>query len=210
MPLINQAYLSPSLAKARPLRPPRGSCVYAYCVRCTPLPTVATLPYIMVAPRVICPLRSQSSPLQPPRGLHVLIHIVCAANQYYILFIYVHRKERIENYLNPLISNQWFRLSLAIKSFIYLPLLGWRLSHSRCSISSLKLNTFWLTFPWVMPSFLTRFLLSIIICLKNVYKCSYLLYSAGDKERACSVPSQCLFFISIRVRKACAIILPNN
>ena len=46
MPLINQDYLSPSLAKARPLRPPRGSCVYAYYVRCPPLPTVATLPYI--------------------------------------------------------------------------------------------------------------------------------------------------------------------
>ena len=37
MPLINQDYLSPSLAKARPLRPPGGTYVYAYCVRCPPL-----------------------------------------------------------------------------------------------------------------------------------------------------------------------------
>ena len=62
MPLINQAYLSPSFANAHPLRPPRGSCVYAYCVRCPPLPTVATLPYIMVAPRVIL------SPARPAGG----------------------------------------------------------------------------------------------------------------------------------------------
>ena len=33
MPLINQDYLSPSLAKARPLRPPGGSCVPPPCVR---------------------------------------------------------------------------------------------------------------------------------------------------------------------------------
>ena len=46
--------------------------------------------------------------------------------------------------------------------------------------------------------------------LANVYKCSYLLSSDGDKERACSVSSQCLFFISIRVRRAYAIILQNN
>ena len=62
LPLINQDYLSPSFAKAHPLRPPGGTCVYAYCVRCPPLPTVATLPYIMVAPRVIL------SPARPAGG----------------------------------------------------------------------------------------------------------------------------------------------
>ena len=36
MPLINQDYLSPSLAKARPLRPQGGTCAYPYCVRCHP------------------------------------------------------------------------------------------------------------------------------------------------------------------------------
>ena len=52
MPLINQDYLSPSLAKARPLRPPGGSCV--------PPPSVRSVNLVRLAPGINARESSQS------------------------------------------------------------------------------------------------------------------------------------------------------
>ena len=93
-------YLSPSLANARPLRPPGGTCVYPSCVRSVnklwaviarpPTPSAWSAQITPLALRVegesgvayrriICPLRSLKLAPSAPKGAHVSIPLVCAA-----------------------------------------------------------------------------------------------------------------------------------